>query len=101
MANLVDRGTHYEVDGGGGGFWNQLQQTLPTILTLLMRQQQSNQLRQNRAAQMMMNYARLSPDQQVALNRDPGMIKALRNAGMDVPEIAEDAAPLQRAPRYG
>ena len=101
MAKLVDKGTHYEVDGGGGGFWNQLQQTLPTILTLLMRQQQSNQLRQNRAAQMMMNYARLSPDQQVALNRDPGMIKALRNSGMDVPEIAEDAAPLQRDPRYG
>ena len=80
MAKLVDRGTHYEVDSGGGGFWNQLQQTLPTVITLLMRQQQSNQLRQNRAAQMIMNYARLSPDQQVAINQDPGMIKALQDS---------------------
>ena len=101
MAKLVDRGTHYEVDSGGGGFWNQLQQTLPTVLTLLMRQQQSNQLRQNRAAQMIMNYSRLSPDQQVALNQDPGMIKALQDSGMNIPELSEDAAPLQHDPRHG
>jgi hypothetical protein len=102
MAELIDKGTHYEVAGGrGGGFMEQLQRSLPTILTLMMRNQQTQQLRQNRAAQLAMNYAGASPDVQKLINQSPAMMKVLEAAGMNIPKLDPTADPFQSDPTHG